>query len=154
MRQLKFRTLKSIWCFVVSTRYSGVLPFRDLHIMRAADSNLWYVCFRTPSAQKNPSLLGVNASFACPHNNQVYEAKVFFTHAIVVRFFVSSFFQCLRSRLFHVKWSKAFVLCVWIWGHLHHRPREQDSFVEDRSWGCLYQIKQPILQVTYLYQGR
>ena len=58
MRQLKFRTLKSIWCFVVSTRYSGVLPFRDLHIMRAADSNLWYVCFRTPSAQKNPSLLG------------------------------------------------------------------------------------------------
>ena len=45
----------------------------------------------------------VNASFAFPHNNEVYEAKVFFAHAIVVRFFVSSFFQCLRSRLFQVK---------------------------------------------------
>ena len=38
-------------------RYSGVIPCKDLYIITAADSNLWYLSLRQPSARNNSSML-------------------------------------------------------------------------------------------------
>ena len=67
--------------------------------------------------------------------------------------YVSSLLQ-YQWRCATFKQSTNIGLRVWIGSYLHHRSREQSCSVQYHCWRRLHQIKQPILQVTYLALGQ